>query len=96
MKGLTNYELGQYRAARGDYERAITINPRDYSSLLNLGNLSVTQAELVRQRGEGGTEQLRVAEIYYRRALKVNPTLEEAQNGLERIVEMRAELGVTE
>ena len=94
MMGLTLYEMGQYGEAHKAYQRAITINPNDYSTLANLGNLFVRQAELVREKGEDGAAQLRQAEEYYHRAIRANPAKQEPKDGLKRVQEMRAEFGI--
>ena len=96
MMGLTYYEMGQYAEARKAYDRAISINPNDYSTLANLGNLFVKQAELVRASGADGAAQLRMAEDYYQRAIRANSAKSEPRDGLKVIEDMRAKFGIPE
>lgn len=83
--GVVQQDLGQWDRARRSYERALALNPRDHSSLANLGGLALQAA------GPQGADEgvLRQAASYFRRSLQLNPRHEPARRGLDEVARRR-------
>jgi Flp pilus assembly protein TadD len=89
-RGLIYAGLGELDKARRDYERALYLNPADYSTRSNMGNLYLHQAREAQGRGESGVDLLKKARGYFQRSIQMNPAHKEGQEGL-RIVERMLE-----
>lgn len=67
-RGLNKFALGDYAAARNDYNRVLAINPRHAKAINNLGFLKYTLGDVTAAMAD------------YERALSINPRLAKAYN----------------
>ncbi|MFH1572281.1 MAG: tetratricopeptide repeat protein [Gemmatimonadota bacterium] len=91
--GVAYQDMGQLDLARQEYTRALTLDPRDYSTLGNMGGLLLQLSGVASQAGVDGGQLLRQARSYFQQSLSLNPSYEPAQRGAAEAEQRLRQLG---
>ena len=85
--GVAHEDLGQWEAAEGYYRHAIYLNPGDWTTHKNVGNLLYRMAlrDIASGRAEVARGRLRDAQRLVRRALRLNPAVYGGREVLEAV-----------
>jgi tetratricopeptide (TPR) repeat protein len=93
--GQLRRELGDLRGATAAFSHALVLEPNNPSFMYSLASL-LQQSEVVGTGGKGrhprhadASRQLRAAELLYREALRIRPTIYDAANNLGNLLRER-------